>query len=491
MIDKVSRSDIADLRSVLVDANYNEETLTRNLGSAQPPAPGQVQSFMRLTRDINAANALVRLFLGGMSLDRSSIDEVLPKLFIDMAIESGILAEQAGRVSASIVIVPVGKMLFASDAFRKLGGPDSSDFVLPARTYATDYLRHMTVRDPVAETVDLGCGCGVHALLASSHSDAVIATDISESAVAYTRFNAELNDIRNVEARVGKMFEPLESRRFDLIVSNPPFIIGPNSDLTYRDNPLDLDDFCRYLVREAPSHLKEGGRLQMLCEWVETSKQTGRERVVDWVEGLGCDAWALRANAQAPRDYVAKRMADVSGPDVTTSTGFDEWLEYLDTRDVRAIHSGMLVLRRRDGNNWFHMLSSTFEPRENLGTAVSTSMSTCDFLELCDEDESLLDATIKIADNAELVQRFSRDGDAWKSRHNVVKLTQGLPLETEIDLPILAFLNQVDGKRTLRESIDRFCKLTAADSSQLSRELLPAVRMLIGNGVLAPADLDG
>ena len=229
----------------------------------------------------------------------------------------------------------------------------------------------------------------------------------------------------------------------------------------------------------------------MLCEWVETGEQTGRERVVDWAEGLGCDAWALRANAQAPRDYVAKRMADISGPEVVAATGFDEWLEYLVARDVRAIHSGMLVLRRRDGNSWFHMLSSTFEPQEDLGTAVSTSMSACDFLELCDEDESLLDATIKVADSAELVQSFSRDGDAWKSRRNLVKLTQGLPLETEIDLPILAFLNQVDGKRTLRESIARFCELTSADSSRLSRELLPAVRMLIGNGVLTPADLAG
>ena len=116
MIDSVSRSDIADLRSLLVDANYDEETLTRSLGSAQPPTPNQVQSFMRLTRDINAPNALARLFLGGMSLDRSSIDEVLPKLFIDMAIESGLLAQEADRVAANIVVVPVGKMLFASDA---------------------------------------------------------------------------------------------------------------------------------------------------------------------------------------------------------------------------------------------------------------------------------------------------------------------------------------------------------------------------------------
>ena len=178
--------------------------LAELLGTAEPPAPEKVQDFMRATREINATNALARLFLGGMSLDRSAAAEVLPHSFIDMAIAAKLLGTDGERLIANIVIVPIGKTLFASDAFRKLGDDDKAEFVLPARTYATDYLRRMTVREPVSDTLDLGCGCGVHALLAARHSDNVIATDISEAAIAYTRFNAELNDLRNVEAPRGQ-----------------------------------------------------------------------------------------------------------------------------------------------------------------------------------------------------------------------------------------------------------------------------------------------
>ena len=490
MIGSISRSDIADLRSALVDASYDEESLTRMIGFAEPPAPDQVQAFMRATREINATNALARLFLAGMSLHRSAVGEVLPQSLIDTAIASGLLDADDERLSATIAIVPVGKLLFASDAFRKLGGPGKSDFVLPARTHATDYLRHMTIRDPVGDTLDLGCGCGVHALLASRHSDRVIATDISEAAVAYTRFNAELNDIRNVDACAGDLFEPVEGQQFDLIVSNPPFIVGPNSDLTYRDNKLDLDEFCSHLAREAAGYLNDGGHLQMLCEWVEIGGVTGRDRVAQWVDRLGCDTWVLRGNAQRPRDYVSKRMSDVSGPDVASATGTEEWLTYLETRDVQAIHSGMLVLRRRRGGGWFHMLSAPFAPEADMGDAVMQNIAVCDFLELCADDESLLEATLRVSGNAELHQSSSRGPGGWEPNRILVRLTGGIPLETEIDLPILAFLNQIDGEQTLRESIDEFCKLTAADASRLGRELLPAIRMLVGNGVLEPADVE-
>ena len=32
---------------------------------------------------------------------------------------------------------------------------------------------------------------------------------------------------------------------------------------------MELDQYCRRVAREAPAHLKEGGYLQMVCEWVQ------------------------------------------------------------------------------------------------------------------------------------------------------------------------------------------------------------------------------
>jgi len=489
MISEISVSDAADLRAVFVDAGYNESELQARLGTAAPPAPQEVQSLLYATREVSAKNALVRLFLIGVTLAQDAATEALPKAFVDLALRTGLLSEEENRLAANVVIVPVGKLLFASDAFRVLGSDERSEFVVPAKNSAADFLRRLTLREPVGSVLDLGCGCGVHALLAAAHADAVVATDISAAAAAYTRFNSRLNNIRNIDILVGDLFEPVAARSFDLILCNPPFIIGPTSDFTYRDNPMDLDDFCRLLAREGANHLNDGGHLQMLCEWVEITGQTARERVAEWVQGLDCDTWVLRGTPKSPARYVAGRLTDLAGADYKPATTYEEWLAYFEKRAVAAVNPGMLVLRRREADNWFHMLTVPGEPVEDSGPAVAERIAACDFLELCEENETLLDATLRIPACIELEQRFGRSDEGWRSDRVVLQVTEGLPLETEIDLPILAFLNQVDGSRSLRDCIGKFCELTAAEPGELTRQLLPAIRLLIGNGVLEAADL--
>jgi SAM-dependent methyltransferase len=489
MIQDISRSDTADLRAVFVDAGYTEENLLQSLGGAAPPSPQDVNRLVHRSREVTPLNALARLFLIGLTLDRKAAAQALPESFIDLALRAGLLTAEENRLAPEVVVVPVGKLLFASDAFRLLGTEDRAEFIVPAKNSAADFLRRLTLRDRVGAVLDLGCGCGVHALLATRHCDHVVATDISAEAVGYTRFNAALNDIDNVEVLEGDLFEPVSGRTFDLILCNPPFIIGPSSDFAYRDNPLELDEFCRVLAQEGATYLSEGGHLQMLAEWVETSKQTARERVAEWVDGLGCDAWVLRGTPKAPAHYVAGRLTDLSGADYRPATSYEDWLGYFEERDVRAINPGMLVLRRRRGDTWYHMLTVPGEPVDDVGKAVRERIAACDFLELCQHDDSLLDSTLRISPAVELEQRFGRTDQGWDSTRVALQVTRGLPLEAEIDLPVLAFLNQIDGNRSVRECIAAFCELAAAEPGELTRQLLPAIRLFVGNGILEPAEI--
>ena len=70
-------------------------------------------------------------------------------------------------------------------------------------------LARLTFRRPVERALDIGTGCGYHAILAAQHAEHVIATDINPRAIAFTAFNALLNDAPNVECRVG---QPLRAR---------------------------------------------------------------------------------------------------------------------------------------------------------------------------------------------------------------------------------------------------------------------------------------
>jgi methylase of polypeptide subunit release factors len=80
--------------------------------------------------------------------------------------------------------------------------------------------------------LDLGTGQGFHAMVAAGHCGRIIATDVNPRALTFARWGIEANAIDNVDLRQGSLFEPVASEApFDLIVSNPPFIISPTHAL--------------------------------------------------------------------------------------------------------------------------------------------------------------------------------------------------------------------------------------------------------------------
>ncbi|MDI6889888.1 MAG: peptide chain release factor N(5)-glutamine methyltransferase [Thermodesulfovibrionales bacterium] len=124
--------------------------------------------------------------------------------------------------------------------------------------------------------LDLCTGSGCLALaLAKEFPDAqVYGTDTSEIAIGYAKENAELNGIKNVKFLKGSLFEPVEGLlgTFDLIVSNPPYIkrndiksLQPEvkdwEPIEALDGGEDGLDYCRAIIPEAKSYLKEGGCL--------------------------------------------------------------------------------------------------------------------------------------------------------------------------------------------------------------------------------------
>jgi ribosomal protein L3 glutamine methyltransferase len=128
--------------------------------------------------------------------------------------------------------------------------------------------------DAVRQIVDLGTGSGCIALAcaAAFPRARVDAVDISADALAVARINrAALGLTRRVRLVQSDFFAGLEGRRYDIIVSNPPYVgIGEFKALPaeYAHEPAgallsgrDGMDAVRVLLREAPAHLNEDGIL--------------------------------------------------------------------------------------------------------------------------------------------------------------------------------------------------------------------------------------
>lgn len=458
IIDIPSKEDAAKIREFLNGNGYHRDGLRSRLGRSRPPAPGEEQEMFVAASKIDLPNLLVQLFLLGGSVDDETAAEFLSTEMLAMFFALGMLEKEGNKTRARVVIVPVDDLLFVSDAFRMLGTDDAEEFVLPASTHSANFLRLLTLRDDVNRTLDLGCGCGIHALFAAQHSKFVIATDISKAAIRYTEFNAVLNNITNIDVRLGSLFEPVADESFDLIVTNPPFVIAPGKTFVYRDNEMMLDEFCRTLVGEAVPHINDGGHLQMLCEWVEISGEPWQQRLTAWIRG--CDAWILHGAPLHPADYVRRRSSDISGESVPSGEE-QKWNDYMVSNGVAAVHPGMLTLRRRNGANWMHVQNFNGDITVASGHNISNGIAACDFLEDCD-DESLLDAIL------------------------VKSATPSF--ETDTDSNVEAFVELHDGQRSVKSCIDAYGGSSSSDTNALTIELQQITRVLVSKGYLRPVE---
>ncbi len=81
--------------------------------------------------------------------------------------------------------------------------------------------------DMAGSVLDLGCGSGALALLAAARgAPRAVGCDLNARAVRMARFNARLNGL-DAEFLAGDMYAPVLGRRFDLVVSQPPYVILP------------------------------------------------------------------------------------------------------------------------------------------------------------------------------------------------------------------------------------------------------------------------
>ena len=299
------------LGEALSRAEYTEDAIDDLLGQeAWSNALEDASAHnRRLPRD--ATGTAIRLFFLELPVPLGEAQRALGKRGIQ-ALERTGLARAGARVVPRARIAPVDGLLIASDRLSTDPTDDPTDYV---STYSPTarLCDLLTPRPRSKRALDVGTGNGIHALLAARHSRRVVATDVNPRALAFTELNAALSGLDNVECRRGSLFEPVEGERFDLIVCNAPYVVSPERRWTYRDGALEGDELSERVVRGAAAQLDEGGFATVCVTWLGGDPEVPDERVAEWVDGSGCDAWILPLDESTPLEYAERWNAHLVG----------------------------------------------------------------------------------------------------------------------------------------------------------------------------------
>ena len=130
------------------------------------------------------------------------------------------------------------------------------------------------------EVLDLCSGTGILGLTAARLGARATAVDLSRRAVLNARLNARLNRLELTALR-GDLFEPVEGRRFDLIVSNPPYIPAPPGEeprgaARAWDAGPDGRAFLDRICDRAAAHLRSGGRILLVHSSLAAPEESER-----------------------------------------------------------------------------------------------------------------------------------------------------------------------------------------------------------------------
>jgi len=483
--------DSPTFKKILADAGYSQTELAKTLGLSSPHERQDVEVIYRRVRTDSPYNILVQLFRLGRQVDESILRKELPKLDIKSLVAAGLLHCEGGVVRSNAKLTPYHDLLLASDFGPEIHREMSADHVLGVGA-ASLTLAGLTIRRKVKTALDLGTGAGIQAFLAARHADRVIGTDTNPRALNFAAFNARLNHIEGVQWREGSLYEPVADEQFDLIVSNPPFVISPESKFVFRDTNLPGDTISQQVIRSAGERLNEGGFACILFNWHHQDDADWASRPLSWVSDTGCDSWLLSFNTADPLTYAADWLKTGEGQDSPDYGRYlDEWMAYYEKIGIGQISAGAMFMRRRSAAaNWSR--TDTIEKGRTVGECgqqVERIFAAEDLLRSLDDDRKLLEHRLLFDKHHLLEHQLTVENGRWAVQVERLHTDRGISFSGNVDMHIARLLAGCDGRQTLRQLIRAVAPQTQTDPETLTGACLAVVRKLMRSGFLSSVDV--
>ncbi|MFI7514804.1 methyltransferase [Micromonospora echinofusca] len=484
----LSPAGVEALRTALTRAGFTSNGIATRLGAQATGgvARNDFRAALRATEDRDPLGTLIRVFVCEQTEPEAAVAAALAPLSLDEALAGGLVERHGDGLRMGVDLEPYGDdwwVLADVPASARPGRPLHAEHVLGIGG-ATQTLIGATVRRPVETALDLGTGSGVQALHLGTHTGRVTATDLSARALRFAATTAALNG-QDWELLRGDLVAPVAGRRFDLVVSNPPFVVGPGTTThVYRDSGRVGDAIGAELAAAAPGLLTEGGTMQYLANWVHVAGEDWAERVTGWFAGTGLDAWVIQREVADPMAYVNLWLTDVG--EAADPRRMADWLDWFDAHKVEAVGFGIVSLRRSGHDDPVLRVEDLRQRvQAPLGDRVGAWFDRQDWLRGRDTD-GLLAARFRAADGLQLRQEATMGDEGWAVDRQVLAMPHGLRWTEEIDPLVLALVGGADGRLPLRDQLALLAAAHDVAPGELAEAAGPIVAHLVERGFIEP-----
>ncbi len=219
--------------------------------------------------------------------------DAIDPAIIDLMRRAGVLDASGALLRSTVRASTLGERCYFHSAFPTergdsvFFGPDTYRFVAAIERE----LRKLAA--PPARVVDIGCGAGPGAIqIARRFPDAeVFAADINPASLALTTINAGLAGARNVTPVASNLLDGVDGE-FDLIVSNPPFMLDPGARAYRSGGGLRGAELSLEIVKAAMARLRPGGSLLLYTGVAISADQDDFQGAIAPLLDTACQAWS-------------------------------------------------------------------------------------------------------------------------------------------------------------------------------------------------------
>jgi methylase of polypeptide subunit release factors len=482
------------LRAAFEAADYSYDGVLAAIGEEAHRALGR-NSTLPAVRALNgrddALAVLTLLWPLQRAVARTHLERALPGL-VEPLLEAEVLRTDGDESRALIDVRPYAAddepIWVVADLTPNLDGvvrPIRPDFVLGVSS-ASATLAQLTIRRPVGSALDLGTGCGVQSVHLARHTDHIVATDLNPRALRLARATLSLNQTA-ADLRLGSLYEPVAGERFDLVISNPPYVMSPpvrdRDRLVYREGDREADQLVEHLVRHAPDVLADGGTLQLLANWAHVDGQDWTERLAGWIEPTGCDGHVVQREVLDVAAYAELWLADAGlagAPDYFERYG--AWLDYFARLNITGVGMGWIVLHQAGRDEPRVRIEDwPYDLERPIGPALEAERLAVELDERLD-DPDVLALPWRLATDV-VAETLGRPGAA-DPEHVVYRQQRGFRRAVELDTALAAVLGACDGELPVSRLIEAVAELLDRGPGELTAELLPSIRRLAVDGIL-------